>query len=179
MVGGTSPCRLSPSTGGRFGFVAANTTIGRSLNMPWPISLACPGPQARVRTWTVRRWLEDWLVEKESRLRPSAPQAYRSVVRTHLIPPGRQLSRPPLRVADAQRRTPRRSRFRGGIPAPHRPAPRLRHRTTDSGGARRRTAERGLHVDPQLPSTGQQQGAGPIPARPPHSYVEVGCENGT
>jgi integrase len=45
-----------------------------------------PGPQAQVRTWTVRRWLEFWLSEVEERLRPSTVRSYRTIVYQHLIP---------------------------------------------------------------------------------------------
>jgi integrase len=45
-----------------------------------------PGPQAQVRTWTVRRWLELWLSQVEGRLRPSTVRSYRTIVYQHLIP---------------------------------------------------------------------------------------------
>jgi Phage integrase, N-terminal SAM-like domain len=62
-----------------------------------------PSPQALVRTWTVRRWLEFWLSEVEGRLRPSTVRSYRTIVYQHLIPElGRErLSK--LRTVQVQR----------------------------------------------------------------------------
>jgi len=62
-----------------------------------------PGPQAQVRTWTVRRWLEFWLSEVQGRLRPSTVRSYRTIVYQHLIPQlGRErLSK--LRTVQVQR----------------------------------------------------------------------------
>jgi integrase len=48
--------------------------------------LALPGPQALAATWTLRQWLEHWLVLTEQRLRPSTVRAYRQVVHHDLFP---------------------------------------------------------------------------------------------
>ncbi|GAA0902438.1 site-specific integrase [Virgisporangium aurantiacum] len=65
--------------------------------------LQVPGPEAVARTWTVRRWLEFWLSEVESRLRPTTVLNYRSIVDRYLVPRlgGHRLSR--LSTRDVQR----------------------------------------------------------------------------
>ena len=88
--------------GARLVFVAAGTALVRWRNRLVEL-VGVPSLQAMARTWTVRRWLEHWLVEMESRLRPSTLQAYRSVVRTHLIPQLGGLRISQLRVRTVQR----------------------------------------------------------------------------
>lgn len=65
--------------------------------------LELPGPEAAARMWTVGRWLEFWLSEQESRLRPNTVINYRSIVRKHLIPAlgGHRLNK--LNTRDVQR----------------------------------------------------------------------------
>ena len=48
--------------------------------------LALPGPQALAAAWTLRQWLEHWLVLTEQRLRPSTVRAYRQVAHHDLFP---------------------------------------------------------------------------------------------
>lgn len=43
-------------------------------------------PKVQAKTWTVRRWLEFWLSEAAQRLRPNTLRAYRSHIRTYLVP---------------------------------------------------------------------------------------------
>lgn len=75
-----------------------------------------PSPQAQVRTWTVRRWMEFWLSEAQGRLRPSTVRSYRAIVYQHLIPRlgGERLSK--LRTVQVQRAMDviSRQRVRGG-----------------------------------------------------------------
>jgi integrase len=78
--------------------------------------LRLPGPKAVARSWTMRRWLEYWLSQLETQVRPTTLANYRSHIHKYLIPLLGRYRLGKLRVREVQRAFDAicRTRVRGG-----------------------------------------------------------------